>query len=55
MDQIRRDLQTSLQQATEKQASDLKANMDGLKKLFTSHVKTKRAREQEPMEDSDDS
>ena len=55
MDQIRRDLQTSLQQATEKQASDLKANMDDLKKLFTSHVKTKRAREQEPMEDSDDS
>ena len=53
MDQIRQDLQLSLQQATEKQATDLRANMEDLKQLFRSHVQPKRAREPKEMEESD--
>eukprot|EP00435_Cladocopium_sp_Y103_P026139 s341_g6.t1 len=55
MDQIRKDLQTSLTHAMEKQTADLSSNMEDLKKLFRAHAKRPRKedKEDEEMEDED--
>eukprot|EP00435_Cladocopium_sp_Y103_P032528 s1080_g8.t1 len=51
MDQIRKDLQTSLTQAMDKQTADLNSNMEDLKKLFRAHAKRPRNDEEEMEED----
>eukprot|EP00435_Cladocopium_sp_Y103_P011412 s2660_g3.t1 len=56
MDQIRKDLQTSLTHAMEKQTADLSSNMEDLKKLFRAHAKRPRKedKEDEEMEDEEE-
>eukprot|EP00435_Cladocopium_sp_Y103_P033234 s2908_g8.t1 len=52
MDQIRKDLQTSLTQAMDKQSASLNSNMEELKQLFRSQAKRPRKAD-EDMEESD--